>query len=75
MSVTVGIVGAGPAGLVLAATLAKRSYAFSVKVFEQGADHNLLRAAVPIGPTPLPSLVMVLWQWRLLVLSSSSMKS
>lgn len=40
MSVRVGIIGAGPAGLVLAATLAKRSTAFSVKVFEQGADHK-----------------------------------
>ena len=40
MSVTVGIIGAGPAGLVLAATLAKRPNAFSVKVFEQSADHK-----------------------------------
>ena len=47
MSVRVGIIGAGPAGLVLAATLAKRSTAFSVKVFEQGADH---RAAASYDP-------------------------
>lgn len=47
MSVRVGIIGAGPAGLVLAATLAKRSKAFSVKVFEQGADH---RAAASYDP-------------------------
>lgn len=40
MSTRVAIIGAGPAGLVLAATLAKKSSAFSVKVFEQGADHK-----------------------------------
>eukprot|EP00930_Biecheleria_cincta_P046733 TRINITY_DN3226_c0_g1_i1.p1 TRINITY_DN3226_c0_g1~~TRINITY_DN3226_c0_g1_i1.p1 ORF type:complete len:452 (+),score=68.05 TRINITY_DN3226_c0_g1_i1:49-1404(+) len=45
-SVEIGIIGAGPAGLVLAATLAKHE-GFSITIFDKGADHRAAPAYDP----------------------------